>query len=142
MTITRAVLDEILKDYQNPEDLLGRNGILKQLTKALVERALEGELTHQLGYEKYGVEGKNSGNSRNGSSSKTLTGEQGELTIGVPRDRNGEFEPQIIKKHQTRFDGFDDKVISLYGRGMTNREIQGHLEEIYGVEVSPVCEWE
>lgn len=137
MTISRAVLDELLKDYQKPEDLLGENGLLKQLTKAVVEAALNGEMTHHLGYEKYEAKGRRSGNSRNGSYPKTMIGDQGEVTIEVPRDRNGEFEPRIIKKGQTRFDGFDGKVISLYGRGMTVREIQQHLEEMYGVEISP-----
>src|SRR5205085_231385 len=137
MAITKEILDELLKDYQKPEDLLGQSGLLQQLSKALIERVLEGELTQQLGYEKYAAEGKNSGNSRNGKSSKTLKGKQGVIPIAVPRDRNGEFEPQFVKKHQTRFDGFDDKIISLYARGMTTGEIQGHLQDIYGVEVSP-----
>lgn len=137
MPFTRTVLDELLKEYQKPEDLLGETGLLKQLTKALVERALSGELTHHLGYGKYEAQGRQSGNSRNGKYPKTMIGEQGELTIEVPRDRNGEFEPEIIKKHQTRFDGFDDKIISLYSRGLTTREIKAHLEELYGVEVSP-----
>lgn len=136
MPITPEVLDEILKDYEKPEDLLSDNGLLQQLTKALVERALNGEMTHHLGYEKHSPAGKLSGNSRNGSSSKTLKGKRGQIEIEVPRDRNAEFEPQIVKKNQTRFDGLDEKIISLYARGMTTREIQGHLEEIYGVEVS------
>lgn len=136
MPISREVLDELLKEYEHPEDLLGDDGILQQLTKALVERALEGELTHHLGYEKHSAEGRNTGNSRNGSSPKTVRGKRGELRIAVPRDRNSEFEPQLIKKGQTRFNGFDDKILSLYARGMTTREIQGHLEEIYGVGVS------
>jgi putative transposase len=137
MPISREVLDELLKDYKHPDDLLGNQGILQQLTKALVERALEGELTHHLGYEKHSPEGRNTGNSRNGTSTKTVKGKRGELRIDVPRDRNSEFEPQLIKKGQTRINGFDDKILSLYARGMTTREIQGHLEEIYGVEVSP-----
>lgn len=137
MPISREVLDELLKEYKNPEDLLGEQGILQQLTKALVERALEGELTHQLGYDKHSPTGHNSGNSRNGTTPKTVKGKRGEMRINVPRDRNSEFEPQLIKKGQTRFNGFDDKILSLYARGMTTREIQGHLEEIYGVEVSP-----
>jgi len=137
MPISRDVLDELLKEYKNPEDLLGDQGILQQLTKALVERALEGELTHQLGYDKHSPTGHNSGNSRNGTTPKTVKGKRGEMRINVPRDRNSEFEPQLIKKGQTRFNGFDDKILSLYARGMTTREIQGHLEEIYGVEVSP-----
>jgi putative transposase len=137
MAITKEILDELLKDYQQPEDLLGQSGLLQQLSKALIERVLDGELTHHLGYEKYAPEGKHSGNSRNGKSHKTLKGKQGALPIEVPRDRQGEFEPQFVKKHQTRFDGFDDKISSLYARGMTPGEIQGHLQDSYGGEVSP-----
>ena len=137
MPITPELLDELLKDYKKPEDLLGQHGLLQQLTKALVERALNGELTHHLGYEKHDPSGDNSGNSRNGTTPKTLRGKRGQVQIDVPRDRTGEFEPQLVKKNQTRFDGLDDKIISLYSRGMTQREIQGHLEEIYGVDVSP-----
>ena len=137
MPITNEVLDQILKDYEKPEDLLSENGLLQQLTKALVERALNGELTHHLGYEKHSSSGNNSGNSRNGSTPKLLKGKRGQIEIEVPRDRNAEFEPQLVKKNQTRFDGLDEKIISLYARGMTTREIQGHLEEIYGVDVSP-----
>ena len=137
MPIKDELLDELLKEYKNPEDLIGNDGILKQLTKRLVEKAMESELTHHLGYDKNSPAGKNSGNSRNGKSSKTIKGDFGELPIAVPRDRNGEFNPQIIKKNQTRFDGFDDKIISMYARGMTTRDIQAHLQDIYGVEVSP-----
>jgi putative transposase len=137
MPITPELLDELLKDYQKPEDLLGQDGLLQQLTKALLERALNGELTHHLGYSKHNATGDNSGNSRNGTTPKTLRGKRGQVQINVPRDRNSEFEPQLVKKNQTRFDGLDEKIISLYSRGMTQREIQGHLEEIYGVEVSP-----
>src|SRR5215467_8510085 len=133
MAITKEILDELLKDYQKPEDLLGQSGLLQQLSKALIERVLDGEMTHHLGYEKHSPEGKNPGNSRNGKSRKTLKGKQGEIPIEVPRDRNGDFEPQFVKKRQTRF---DDKILSLYARGMTTSEIQGHLEEVYGVEVS------
>src|ERR687896_1987877 len=135
--IRPELLDELLKDYQKPEDLLGQDGLLQQLTKALVERALDGELTHHLGYEKHDASGDNSGNSRNGTTPKTVKGKRGQVQIDVPRDRNSEFEPQLVKKGQTRFDGLDEKIISLYSRGMTQREIQGHLEEIYGVEISP-----
>jgi putative transposase len=135
--IRPELLDELLQDYQKPEDLLGQDGLLQQLTKALVERALAGELTHHLGYEKHSSAGDNSGNSRNGTTPKTLKGKRGQVQIDVPRDRNSEFEPQLVKKGQTRFDGLDEKIISLYSRGMTQREIQGHLEEIYGVEISP-----
>jgi putative transposase len=135
--IDPKIIDELLKSYAKPEDLLGEGGIVEQLTKALIERALQGELTHHLGYEKHSVEGYGSGNSRNGTSRKTLKGKKGQLEVEVPRDRTGEFEPQLIKKNQRRFDGFNEKIISLYARGMTVREIQGHLEELYGIEVSP-----
>jgi len=137
MPIKDELLEELLKDYKNPEDLLGKDGLLKELTKRLLEKAMESELTHHLGYEKHSPAGKKSGNSRNGKSSKTLKGDFGEMPIEVPRDRNGDFNPQIIPKHQTRFSGFDDKIISMYARGMTTRDIQDHLQEIYGVDVSP-----
>jgi putative transposase len=137
MEIKKEVLDELIKDYKKPEDLIGETGLLKQLTKALLERALGAELTQHLGYEKHDPDGYNSGNSRNGTSAKTVKGEFGEITVETPRDRNSSFEPQLLKKHQTRFDGFDDKIVSMYARGMTTREIQGHLQEMYGVEVSP-----
>jgi putative transposase len=137
MPITPELLDELLKDYKSPDDMFGDNGLLQQLTKAVVERALQGEMTHHLGYEKHSPEGKNTGNSRNGKSSKKIRGKRGQLEIEVPRDRNSQFEPQLIKKGQTRFDGFDDKIISMYARGMTCREIKAHLQEIYGVEISP-----
>jgi putative transposase len=131
------LLDELLKDYQTPEDILGEHGVLKRFTKAILERVLNAELTQQLGYEKHDPAGYGRGNSRNGTSEKTLKGKNGEITIEVPRDRQGTFAPQFVAKHQTRFDGFDEKILSMYARGMTTRDIQGHLEEIYGVEVSP-----
>lgn len=137
MPITPELLDELLKDYKSPEDMFGDDGLLQQLTKAVVERALQGEMTHHLGYEKHDPEGHNSGNSRNGKSSKKIRSKRGQIEIAVPRDRDSSFEPQLVKKRQTRFDGFDDKIISMYARGMTCREIKAHLQEIYGVEVSP-----
>jgi len=132
--ISGELIDELLKQGRQPEDI---HGLLKQFTKAVLERALQGELTEHLGYAKHDRAGQNSGNSRNGSTRKTLQGDFGELELETPRDRNGEFEPEIIKKHQTRWTGFDDKILSMYARGMTTREIQGHLEEMYQVEVSP-----
>jgi putative transposase len=137
MPITPELLDELLKDYKSPDDMFGDDGLLQQLTKAVVERALQGEMTHHLGYEKHAPEGKNTGNSRNGKSKKTIKGKRGQIEIDVPRDRNSEFEPQLIRKGQTRFDGFDEKIVSMYARGMTCRDIRAHLKEIYGVEVSP-----
>ena len=131
------LIDELLACYQKPEDLIGENGLLKQLTKALVERALQAEMTEHLGHDKHSAIINTAGNARNGKSNKTLKGEFGELPIEIPRDRDGSFEPQLIPKHQTRWAGFDDKIISLYARGMTVREIQQHLSEMYGTEISP-----
>lgn len=137
MTIKKEILDELIKDYRNPEDLLGENGLLKQLTKQLLERAMQAELTHQLGYSKNEAAPLEQSNRRNGTSFKKVKSSNGELALEVPRDRAGEFEPVIIEKHRRRFDGFDDNIISLYSRGLSTRDIQAHLEEIYGVEVSP-----
>ncbi len=137
MKVNEKVLDELLKGYEGPEQILGENGLLKQLTKAVLERALEAEMSVHLGYDKHAPAGRGSGNSRNGSTAKTLQGEFGEIELHTPRDRNAEFEPKIVAKGQRRFEGFDQKILSLYARGMTTREIQSHLEEIYGVEVSP-----
>jgi len=137
MAISKELLDQLIADYKKPEDLIGENGILKQLTKALLERAMQAEITDHLGYPRNAPEGKNSGNSRNGSYKKKLKGDFGEIDVAVPRDRNGSFEPIIVPKGETRFKGFDDKIISMYARGMTTRDIQSHLEEIYGVEISP-----
>ena len=137
MAIKQEVIDELLKDDKNPEDLLGEDGLFKVLKKALIERAMSAELTENLGYEPHEEKGGKSGNSRNGHGCKPITGEDGNMTITVPRDREARFEPQIIKKGQRRFDGFDDKIISMYSRGMSVREIRGHLEELYGVDVAP-----
>ena len=137
MAIKKEVLDELLAGYEKPEDLLGEEGLFKQLKKALLERALGAELTHHLGYEKGDPAGRGTGNARNGSYAKTVLTEDGAVEIDVPRDRNASFAPQIVPKGETRLDGFDEKVISLYARGLTVREIQGHLRELYQVEVSP-----
>src|SRR6266850_2867202 len=137
MTIDNELIDNLLKNYKKPADLIGENGLLKQLTKQLLERAMAAEMTEHVGYEKNEAAGNNSGNSRNGKSAKTIKGSFGTMPLGVPRDRNGTFEPQIIEKHQTRFTGFDENIISLYARGLSTREIQQHIEEIYHVEVSP-----
>ncbi|MBM3277888.1 MAG: IS256 family transposase [Candidatus Handelsmanbacteria bacterium] len=135
--IRKELLDELIKDCKSPEDLLGKHGLLKELSKGLVERMLQGELTHHLGYEKHAVEGRNGGNSRNGSTAKRVQTGQGELALEVPRDREGSFTPQIVPKGERRLPGFDERIISLYARGMTVAEIQGHREELFGAEVSP-----
>jgi len=139
MDIDKELLDNLFANYnyQKPEDLIGENGFLKQLTKAILERALQAEMTVHLGHEKHGAIATKGGNARNGKTGKTLRGDFGNMPIEIPRDPDSSFEPIIIPKGQTRFADFDDKIISLYARGMTTREIQGHLEEIYGVEVSP-----
>lgn len=126
-------------DFKNlkTEEITGEKGLLKLLTKRVIEKAMTTEMDSHLGYNKYKSGRKSVENSRNGKSSKTVKTEIGDVNIEVPRDRNGDFEPKIVKKHQRRFEGFDDKIISMYARGMTNRDIQSHLEEIYGVEVSP-----
>lgn len=135
--IEDEIIDNLLRGYKEPEDLIGENGLLKQLTKRLLERAMSAEMTEHVGYEKHEASGRNGGNSRNGKTAKTLKGTFGTMPIEVPRDRNGTFDPKIIGKHQTRFTGFDENIISLYARGLSVREIQQHLEEIYQVEVSP-----
>jgi putative transposase len=137
MTIRKELIDELLKDCKAPTDLTGADGLLSRLTGALVERMLEAEMSQHLGYEKHDPIGRGSGNSRNGHTSKTLKTERGELEIEVPRDRQGSFEPQVVPKRETHFDGFDDVILSLYGRGMTVREIQGHLKALYKTDVSP-----
>jgi len=137
MALSDELLDKILAECDDPQtDLLSKDGLVKQLTQRLIERAMDGELTHELGYSKHSSSGKNSGNSRNGKGKKTLKGDQGEMTIRVPRDRNGDYEPKLIKKHQKRFDGFDDKIISMYARGMSTRDMTDHLKEMYGIDVS------
>lgn len=138
---TTDMLDAFIKDHlaqgKHPKELLAKDGLLGQLTKALVERCLEAEMDDHLGYEKNERTGRGGENRRNGYTKKTVITDQGDVTLGVPRDRNGDFEPQIVQKRQTRLEGFDDKVLALYARGMTVRDIQSQLKDIYGTEVSP-----
>jgi len=137
MAIKDELLDQLMEGLDRPEDLLGYKGLLQELKKALIEKALGAELTHHLGYERNDPAGRGSGNSRNGKSKKTVRDKDGQIEISVPRDRQGTFEPQLIQKGQTRIKGFDEKVISMYARGMTVREIQSRLKDIYAVDVSP-----
>lgn len=137
MPIRKELIDELMKDAGDGTKIFGDDGLLNQLKKALVERALEAEMTHHLGYAKGAPEGRNGANSRNGHTSKTVIGKDGPVQIQTPRDRDATFEPKLVKKRHKRINGFDDTVISLYARGMTTREIQAHLREIYGTEVSP-----
>lgn len=136
-TKTDALLDDLLQDCESPRDILGEHGLLKSLTKRLVERALAAELTAHLGYAPHVRTSPGSGHARNGTSSKTVQTDQGPLDLALPRDRAGTFEPTVIPKRQRRLEGFDDKVLALYAQGLTPREIQVHLEELYGTEVSP-----
>ena len=136
-TLRPERLDELLSDYERPEDVLGDDGLFRQLKKALLERALGAELTDHLGYEKWDPSGRGSGNSRNGHSDKTVPTHEGEVPIVVPRDHNGTFEPATVPKGTRRLEGFHARVLSLYARGLTVREIRSHLEELYGVSVSP-----
>lgn len=135
--IPQELIDQLLEGYEVPSDLTGPDGLIKQLVGRLIEAASAGELTDHLGYDKGDPAGRGSGNSRNGTTPKTLVTEMGELPVKIARDRNGTFEPLIVEKGQTHWDGFDDKIISMYARGMTVREIRGHLEELYGIDVSP-----
>ena len=137
MTLDTKLIDDLVKNCKTQEDLFGENGVVKEFVKAIAERALRGELTTHLGYDKHAVAGNNSGNSRNGNSTKMIKGDFGKTEIEVPRDRNGTFEPEFIEKGQTRFRGFDSKIVALYARGMSTRDIQAQLQEMYGVEVSP-----
>mgnify|MGYP003520404738 FL=1 len=137
MPITDQLLDQLLADCKSPEDLMGEQGLLRQLTKKLAERALEAEMEHHLGYAKHDPAGKKSGNSRNGKTSKTVRSVHGEIELEVPRDRNSTFEPRLVRKSEKQLGGFDERIISLYARGMSTRDIQAHFEEAYDVEVSP-----
>jgi putative transposase len=129
------LIDELLKDYSDPKQILGETGLLKQLQKKLVEHALQAELNEHLGYEMH--EQALGTNRRNRLGRKTVQSDAGQFEIEVPRDRDGSFDPQIVKKRQRRLEGFDDKVLSLYGGGLSTLEIQSQLEDLYGVEVSP-----
>ena len=132
LDLKKETLRDIMQHYESPEQFAE---FFAGLRKAVIEQALEGELENHLGYSKH--QKSIEGNSRNGVSSKTVTMDNGQLLINTPRDRESSFEPQIIKKGQTRLQGFDDKIIAMYARGMSMRQIQEHLEEIYGLEVSP-----
>ena len=137
MTISQELLDELLKDCERPEDLLGEAGLMKELKIKLMERMLGAELTAHLGYEEGQDVPPVQSNRRNGLSSKALKGQDGELPISVPRDRDGSFEPELVKKGQTRIDGMEDKITGLYAAGLSVRDIRAHLEDVYGLQVSP-----
>ena len=133
----QALLDHVMANYKKPADLIGENGMLKQLTKAVMEAALNAEMAQHLGHTRHGSVSNDTGNVRNGHSAKTISGEFGQVEITIPRDRDASFAPQLLPKHQRRMPGFDERILSLYARGMTTREIAAHLQEMFGTEVSP-----
>jgi putative transposase len=133
--LPNELIDDLLAGARTEQEIAGPGGLLGQLTKRLVERAMEVELTDHLGYEPHQEPPGGAGNTRNGSTPKTLITESGPVAIDTPRDRAGTFEPQIVRKRQRRFEGFDDKILALYSRGLSTRDIEAHLEEIYGVKV-------
>jgi len=133
--ISDEVIDELLAGASSEEEIAGPGGLLAQLTKRLVERAMEVELTDHLGYEPHCEPPGGAGNQRNGTTPKTLICEHGKVQVDAPRDRDGSFEPKIVNKRQRRFVGFDDKILALYSRGLSTRDIEAHLQEIYGVKV-------
>lgn len=130
-------LNKELDMCETMEDLTGRNGLIQKLVGGMVEKMLEKELENHLGYEKHSVKGNKTGNSRNGKSKKLIQSSHGAIEIEVPRDRNSEFEPKLIKKRQRHISSFDDKIISMYARGMTTRDIQEHIKDLYGADISP-----
>ncbi len=137
MTFSKELLDEPLKDCEQPEGMLGDSGLMKELKIKLMERMLGAELTAHLAYEEGKEAPRNQSNRRNGTAGKRLKGQDGEMAISVPRDRDGSFEPEPVKKGQTWIDGIDDKIIGLYAAGLTVRDIWAHLEDVYGLKVSP-----
>lgn len=130
-------VEEELEKCKTMEDVTGKNGLLKKMLKEMTEQLLEAEMKHHLGYEKYSADGMNSGNNRNGKTSKTVLSDFGQFDLQTPRDRNGLFQPQVVKKRQTDITNFDEKIISMYAKGMTVRDIQEHVKDYYGVEISP-----
>jgi putative transposase len=136
MAMTDEMLDELLGSVKTQDDLFGKDGLMKQISKRFMERLLEMEMTNHLGYMKHAIDGHHSGNSRNGKTKKVVKTGNGALEIEVPRDRNSAFEPILVEKRQSHLKGLDDQVLSLYARGMTVRDIQTHLSELYGTEIS------
>jgi len=129
------LVDQLLDGAKTEGEIFGPGGLFSLLTKRLVERAMEVELTDLLGYEPHREPPGGAGNTRNGSTPKTLITDHGPVDIKTPRDRDGSFEPKIVRKRQRRFEGFDEKIPALYGRGLSTRDIEAHLRELYGVEV-------
>src|SRR5438309_8147787 len=136
MEIPDELIDQLLGEYQGPEQLTGPDGLINQLRRRLIERAAGAELAEHLGYPAGAEPPERQPNRRNGTSSKTVRTQDGPVTVELPRDRQGSFEPRIVPKHGRSFDGFDEQILALYAGGMTTRDIQRHLREMYGVDVS------
>jgi len=139
MQLTEEMIEQLKTDLTKAktyEDLMGKDGAIKKLIKSSLETMLESELTEHLGYEKYSISGRNGCNSRNGKNTKTLKNDQGEIDIAVPRDRNGSFDPIVVKKYERTLGPIEDKIISMYAKGMSTRDIQSHIQEIYGMDMS------
>ena len=140
MELTEKMIEQLKADLAKAktyDDLMGKDGAIKKLIANTLEQMLESELTEHLGYERYSPAGKNSGNSRNGKTHKTLKNDNGQIEISVPRDRNGEFDPVIVKRYEKTIGPIEDKIISMYAKGMTTRDIQSHITELYGIDISP-----
>ena len=140
MELTEKMIEQLKADLAKAktyDDLMGKDGAIKKLIANTLEQMLESELTEHLGYERYSPVGKNSENSRNGKTQKTLKNDNGQIEISVPRDRNGEFDPVIVKKYEKTIGPIEDKIISMYAKGMTTRDIQSHISELYGIDISP-----
>ena len=140
MKLTPEMIQQLESDLSKAktyEDLMGKNGAIKKLIKSSLENLLETELTEHLGYDKNSPEGNNSGNNRNGKTYKTIKTDEGQIELTIPRDRNATFDPIIVKKYEKTLGPIEDKIISMYSKGMTTRDIQSHVEELYGLEVSP-----
>ncbi len=130
-------LNKELAKCKTMDDLCGKDGLMQRLLGSMIENMLQKEMDEQIGYQKHSIEGRNSGNSRNGVGTKTVQSSYGPIDIEVPRDRNGQFDPKLVKKRQRNISSFDDKIISMYAKGMSTRDIQAHVQEIYGAEISP-----
>ena len=140
MKLTDEIIEQLKADLANAktyDDLMGKNGAIKNLIAKTIETMLEEELSEHLGYEKYSSLVRNTGNSRNGKTKKTIKNDNGQIEISVPRDRKGDFDPIIVKKYERTIGPIENKIISMYAKGMTTRDIQTHIEEIYGVNISP-----
>ena len=136
MKISDELLDELIGESKTANDIFGKDGLVKSISKRLIERMLESEMDHHLGYEKNSIEGHNGGNSRNGKTSKQIMLGDGKIEVEVPRDRTAEFMPQLIEKRKARLSGSEDVILSLYAKGMTVRDIQAHVEELYDYKIS------